>query len=135
MEISDRIKLGYERFNRRDWETIARGLPEHFEAIDHLDEHRERGPDALMKITTANADTAFADMRMEPLEILIMPPRGEVVDVLVRVEATAVGGTSLLEVESEVGQIWTFEAGVPVRFEQFRTWQETQEAAARLRPD
>jgi hypothetical protein len=129
VDLSDRIRLGYERFNRRDWETIARGLPDHFEAIDHLDAHRAHGPDALRTITTANADTAFADMRMEPAEVVVLPPRGEVVQVLVRVEATAIGGTSGLEIDSELGQIWTFDAGVPVRFEQFRTWEETRRAA------
>jgi hypothetical protein len=28
-----------------------------------------------------------------------------------------------------VGQIWTFEHGIPARFEQFRTWDETRRAA------
>ena len=45
VELGDRIRLGFERFNRRAWEAIARGLPEHFEAVDHLDERHARGPD------------------------------------------------------------------------------------------
>jgi hypothetical protein len=129
MEIHERIRLGYERFNRRDWDAVARGLPETFEAVDHLDARSARGPNALREITTANADTAFPAMTMEPVEILVMPDPDGRERVLVRVIATGRGGTSGLEVQDEVGQIWTFEGGVPVRFEQFRTWEETQRAA------
>ena len=131
VDIAERIRLGYERFNRRDWETIARGLPQHFEAIDHMDEQRARGPNALMEITTANGDTAFAELRMEPVEIAVLPPRGEVVEALVKVFVTASGEASGVRLDSECGQIWTFERGVPVRFEQFRTWEETRRAAGR----
>jgi hypothetical protein len=129
MEIGDRLKLGFERFNRRDWEAIARGLPDHFEAIDHLDEHRAVGPYALKEITTANADSAFASLRMEPAEILMAPGNGDRIQVLVRVTTTGSGDTSGITLEDEVGQIWTFEDGIPIRFEQFRTWDEARAAA------
>jgi hypothetical protein len=129
MEISDRIRLGYERFNRRDWETIARGLPDHFEAIDHLDERRAAGPNALKEVTTANGDTAFAELRMEPVEILTVAESADRVLAVVRVAATGSGENSGISVSGEVGQVWTFEHGIPVRFEQFRTWDETRRAA------
>ena len=129
MDLSDRIKLGYERFNRREWEAISAGLPDDFEAVDHLDERRARGSDALQRITNANADMAFADMKMEPMETLVRPARGESVDVLVRVQTTATGEASGMPLTDEVGQIWTFERGVPVRFEQFRTWEDAKRAA------
>jgi hypothetical protein len=129
VDLSDRIKLGYERFNRREWEAIAAGLPDDFEAVDHLDERRARGSDALQRITNANADMAFADMKMEPMETLVRPARGESVDVLVRVQTTATGEASGMPLTDEVGQIWTFERGVPVRFEQFRTWEDAERAA------
>ena len=130
MDLPDRIRLGYERFNRRDWEVIAQGLPDQFEAIDHLDERRARGSHALERITKANADMAFADMKMDPVEILVLPERGELIEVLVRVATTATGEASRMPLADEVGQIWTFERGVPVRFEQFRTWADAQAAAA-----
>jgi hypothetical protein len=129
VEIDERIRLGFERFNRRDWDAIARGLPDHFEAVDHLDERQARGPNAFEEITTANGDLAFEDLRMEPSEIVALPARGERVEVLVRILASASGGTSGVPVDSELAQIWTFEAGVPVRFEQFRTWDQARRAA------
>ncbi len=27
MNIADRIRLGFDRFNARDWEAVTRGLP------------------------------------------------------------------------------------------------------------
>jgi hypothetical protein len=36
VNLADRIRLGFERFNERDWESLARGLPEDFEAVDHV---------------------------------------------------------------------------------------------------
>jgi hypothetical protein len=129
VELGDRIRLGFERFNRRDWEAIARGLPEHFEAVDHLDERHARGPRAFEEITTANGDLAFEDLRMEPSEIVALPAPGDRVELLVRIFASASGGTSGVPVDSELAQVWTFERGVPVRFEQFRTWDEARRAA------
>ena len=130
MEIEERIRLGYERFNRRDWDSIARGLPETFEVIDHLDEQRGTGPNAFREVTTANGDLAFEDLRMEPVEIKVLPEQGNRVAVLVRIHASASGGASGVPVDSELAQIWTFERGVPARFEQFRTWDEAAAAAA-----
>ena len=129
MEIPDRVRLGYERFNRRDWETIARGLPDHFEAVDHLDERRAVGPNALKEVTTANGDTAFAQLLMEPMEILTVAVSAERVLAVVRVAAMGSGENSGISISGEVGQIWTFEHGIPVRFEQFRTWEETRRVA------
>jgi hypothetical protein len=131
VDLADRIRLGFDRFNAREWHLVARGLPEHFEAIDHLDEHSARGPKALEEITTANADTAFSRMRMEPVEIRALPADGERVLVVVRVIASASGETSGVPVDSELAQVWTFDRGVPVRFEQFRTWDEALAAANR----
>jgi hypothetical protein len=131
VNLADRIRLGFDRFNARDWDLIARGLPDRFEAVDHLDERRARGPDAFRQITTANGDQAFADLRMEPSEIIVLPAKGDRTDVLVRILASASGGTSGVPVDSEVAQVWTFERGVPVRFEQFRTWKEARTAAGR----
>jgi hypothetical protein len=131
VNLADRIRLGFDRFNRRDWEAIARGLPEDFEAVDHLDEQSARGPQAFREITTANGDLAFADLRMEPTEIVPLPARGDRVNVVVRILATASGGTSGVPVDSELAQVWTFESGVPVRFEQFRTWDEALAAAGK----
>jgi hypothetical protein len=100
VNVADRIRLGFDRFNRRDWEAIARGLPEHFEAVDHLDEQSARGPHAFREITTANGDLAFADLQMEPTEIVPLSAQGERVIVVVRILATASGGTSGVPVDS-----------------------------------
>ena len=131
MEIADRVRSGYEIFNRRDWDAIARGLPEDFEAVDHVavDERRARGPYALREITNAAGDSVFADMRMEVIEVDVVSNVNSVVHAIVRVRATASGGRSGAPVSGEVTQIWTYEADVPKRFEQFRTWDEARQAA------
>ena len=125
------MRRGYDLFNQRAWDRLARGFPEDFEAIDRVppDELRLRGPNALRQITEANGDTAFTDLRMEPLEIRVADPEGDVVQIAVRVRATASGEASGIDLQDEIGQTWTFEAGVAVRMEQFRTWDEALAAA------
>ena len=132
MDIGDSIRLGYERFNRRDWDAIARGLPEDFEAIDWvpIDELRTHGPRALEEITKANGDTAFADLRMDVVDVVTVTRDDGAVQALVRIAAAASGGASGAPVEAEIAQVWTFEAGVPKRFEQFRTWEEAEQAVS-----
>ena len=132
MDAVDAIKRGFGHFNRRDWDAIARGLPEDFEAIDRapVDVLRARGPYALKTITDANGDTAFADLRMEVLEAFTVELRTDVVLVVVRVAASARGGESGAPVEGEIGQVWTFDGGVPRRCEQFPTWEQARRAAA-----
>jgi hypothetical protein len=131
MNIDDSIRRGYELFNRREWDRIARAFPADFEAIDRVppDERRAHGPNALREITEANGDTAFADLRMEVAEVEVAAPPGERVIAAVRIHATASGGASGVGVESEIGQAWTFDAGVVTRMEQFRTWEEARAAA------
>lgn len=131
MNIADRVRSGYEIFNRRDWDAVARGLPDDFEAIDHVavDERRARGPYALREITNAAGDSAFANLKMEALQIEVVSHEDSEVQAVVRVGASASGGRSGAPVSSEVGQIWTYEAGVPKRFEQFRTWEDACRAA------
>jgi SnoaL-like domain len=130
MEIADRVRSGYAIFNRRDWDAIARGLPEDFEAIDHVavDERHTRGPNALREITDAAGDSVFAGMKMEPLEVEVVGDGSGVVWAVVRVGASASGGRSGAPVSGEVWQVWTYEADVPKRFEQFLTREEARQA-------
>jgi hypothetical protein len=120
--LADRIRLCFELFNARDWDLVARGLPEEFEAVDHLDERSARGPTALKEITAAKRRCGLRQSPDEPLEIHSLPADGERVQVVVRVLASA---------SSELAQVWTFDGGVPIRFEQFRTWDEALAAAGR----
>jgi hypothetical protein len=133
MDIADRIRLGYERFNKREWDAVARGLPDDFEAVDHVpvDERQAHGPRALEVITKANGDSAFGDLTMEVLDVATVIRGDGLVFALVRIAAAARGGSSGAPVESEIGQIWTFREGVPTRFEQFRTWDEARQAAGK----
>jgi ketosteroid isomerase-like protein len=136
MNLADRIRVGFDRFNRRDWGGVSRGLPDDFEAVDHVppDELRARGPDALKQITDANGDTAFADLRMEVLEVSIVGEDGDLVRAAVRVWAAGSGDASGAPVAAEIGQLWTFVNGVATRMEQFRTWEEARRAAGGLSP-
>jgi hypothetical protein len=71
------IRRGYELFNERDWDRLARWFTEDFEAVDRVppDERRANGPNALREITEANGDTAFADLEMEVLEVELATQR------------------------------------------------------------
>jgi hypothetical protein len=136
MEIADRIRLGYERFNQRDWDAVAHGLPDDFVAVDRVpvDERTEHGPRALEMITKANGDTAFADLRMDVVDVETIERDGGVVVALVRIAATASGGSSGAPVNGEIGQVWTFEDGTPRRFDQYGTWDEARQAASSTAP-
>jgi ketosteroid isomerase-like protein len=131
VNLADRIRLGFDRFNERDWEALQRGLREDFEAIDRVppDELHARGPDAMRQITEANGEVAFADLRMEVLEIEVRELGEDRALTLVRIHAAASGGASGAPVDAEIGQLWTFEDGVATRMEQFRTWEEARRAA------
>lgn len=120
------MRIGFERFNRRDWEAIARALPDDFEAVDRVppDELRVRGPDALRSITEANGDTAFAGLRMTVTEIRVVELGQGRAHVVARVAARASGEASGVPLEGEIAQVWTYEGEVPRRFEQFRSWDE-----------
>jgi hypothetical protein len=131
MDIADRVRWGFEIFNRRDWDAVARGLPEDFEAIDHVavDERHAHGPYALREITNSAGDSALADLRMEATEVEVVSREGGEVQAVTRVAASASGGRSGAPVSGEIGQLWTFVGGVPKRFEQFRSWEEARRAA------
>jgi SnoaL-like domain len=131
VKLADRIRFGFERFNERDWDALARGLPEEFEAIDHVppDVLRARGPGAMRQITEANGDLAFTDLRMKPVEVEVLAGTGDRALAVVRITATASGGASGAPVDAEIGQLWTFEDGIAIRMEQFRTWEEARRAA------
>ncbi len=131
MNYEDAIRAGFELFNRREWDRLARGFPDDFVAIDRVppDELTIRGPDALRQITEANGDTAFAGLRVEAVELRTAHSADDVTRVAVRVRAAATGSTSGVDLQGEIGQAWTFRAGVAIRMEQFRTWDETLAAA------
>ena len=131
MSLEEAIRRGFELFNARDWDRLALALPADFEAIDRVppDALVVRGAQALRQITEANGDTAFAGLRMDPVEIRTAPSDDDVMRVAVRVRAVASGESSGVALEDEIGQTWTYRAGVPVRMEQFRTWEETLAAA------
>ncbi len=130
MDYADRIRIGFERFNRRDWDAVAQGLPEDFVAIDHVaPEKREAtGPHALRTITSAAGDSVFDEMHMEVTDVEIVDGDSGEVHAVCRVAAKASGGASGVPVSGEVVQIWTFREGSPSRFEQFRTREEASRA-------
>ena len=125
------IEAGFAAFNRRDWDTIADGLPQHFEFHDNVppDAIVERGPYAMKAITDANGDMAFAGLQMNPIEIELLASADDRTQVLVRVSASAAGGSSAAPVRAEIAALWTLENGTLVRIEQFRSWDDARDAA------
>jgi hypothetical protein len=131
VDLERAIRRGFELFNERNWDVLARGFPDDFEATDHIppDGLRTRGPYALREITEAAGDRAFADLRFEPLEIITdeRPPNGA--NVRVRVATKGSGGSSGVPVQAEIAQLWRYEGGIPKRMDQYRTWDEACRAA------
>jgi hypothetical protein len=131
VNVEEGIRRGYELFNRREWDRLARGFPEDFEAIDRVppDARHALGPGALREITEANGDNAFADLRMEATEVRVAVLDDGLTHAVVRVHAAGSGGASGAPVQGEVGQFWAFEGDRAIRMEQFRTWDEALAAA------
>lgn len=53
LDLARQLEIGFERFNRREWDAIAAALPDDFEAIDHStpDVRRSCGRNALRDLT------------------------------------------------------------------------------------
>jgi hypothetical protein len=125
------MKAGFAAFNRRDWDAIARGLPDDFEFHDKVppDALVMRGPYAMRDVTEANGDLAFAGLVMEVAALETIELDGDRTQILVRVRTSAAGGHSETPVSAELGQLWTLVDGAPIRAEQFRSWAEAHAAA------
>ncbi len=130
MNFEDAIRAGFELFNRRDWDRIAGGcLTTSRWSTTFRPAAIAHGARVRCENTEAAGDDAFADLRMEALEVRAAEPQGDLTRVAVRIRATASGGTSGVAVESEIGEVWVFRKDAAIRMEQFRTWDETLAAA------
>jgi ketosteroid isomerase-like protein len=82
-----------------------------------------RGPEAMRQNLDRIAD-AFDLVTFEPLEFV---HRGDLV--AIRVGVTARGASTGLELDAEVGQLWTLRDGQAIGLDIFPTWAEARSAA------
>ena len=108
------VALGYELFNRGDWESTLDGLHEDVEWVDHpdlLEADTHRGREAVREFWRRFFE-AWESARMDPEEIV---EQGDVVRV--RVHFTGHGRVSGLETDFRYDAFWTFRGGLIARVE------------------
>ncbi len=123
----ERFKTGFEAFSRGDLETAFQYIAPDFELLDHViieDTSGQSGPEAFVE-NRGRLLEAFENVTYEPLEFVEFDG-----GMLVRVHATARNArTTGMDLELEVGHVWTIRDGLGVRLEIFPTWTQAREAA------
>jgi hypothetical protein len=124
------ITRTYEAVQKGDLETLHEQLSELLSPqfvigeriVPEAAPHKE-GPDALV----ANADhfaEVFGDVHWRALEILDLEDR-----VLVRVHVEGTAGHTALQIDEDIGHLFTMENGLATRLDIYRTWREARAAA------
>jgi ketosteroid isomerase-like protein len=119
------LRLGYEAFNRRDWDAAFRGAdPDiEFKTADRVtNPGTYRGAEEVRRF--------FEDL-FEPFEEVVSEPqeffqRGNQIVVFVTVRSRPTGSTGV--VENRIGHLWTMQNGKVVRFEIFPEREKALEA-------
>jgi ketosteroid isomerase-like protein len=120
------LRLGYEAFNRGDWDAAFRAAHPDFElkTADRVtNPGTYRGPEAARRF--------FEDL-FEPFEEVVSESQeffqqGNQIVVFVTVRSRPTGSIGV--VENRIGYLWTMQDGMVVRFEIFPERQKALEAA------
>ena len=117
------MRDAFAAFARGDEDALLSRLSDDFEVHDSMvveDTTRERGPGAMRRNLERIAE-AFERVDYEPVEFLDLDGK-----ILVRVRVRARGASSELDVETEVGQLWTMRGLQATRLEVFASWAEAR---------
>lgn len=120
------LRIGYEAFNRGDWDAAFRGAHPDVElkTADRVtNPGTYRGADAVKR---------FFDDLLEPFEEIAAAPeeffeRGDKIVVYLRVRLRPRGSSAV--VENRIGHLWTMRDGKVARFEIFPERERALEAA------
>jgi ketosteroid isomerase-like protein len=120
------LRLGYEAFNRGDWDTPTRFAHPEFE-LKTADRALNRGT-----YRGAQAATRFFRDLFEPFEEVTIEPeeffqRGDQIAVYLRARLRPAGSTAV--VENRIGHLWTMREGKATRLEVFPRREDALEAA------
>lgn len=116
----------FAAFSRGDLEGPLALIARDFVVHDRMvveDTTAARGPEA-MRQNLARIGDAFDRVTFDPVEFV---HQGDLV--AIRVAVTARGASTGLELDAEVGQLWTLRGGEAIRLDVFPTWAEARRAA------
>jgi ketosteroid isomerase-like protein len=125
-EDIERIRFGFELFERGDLEAAMEYFDPDFELNDHIipeDTTKGRGPEALVA-QLENLSEVFDEVHYELREFVDLGDR-----VVVRVGVYARAQQTGIEFSQEVGQIWCVRGGLATRLDVFASWEEACQAA------
>jgi uncharacterized protein len=120
------LRIGYEAFNRGDWDATTRFAHPEFEL-----KTAERVPNPGTYRGPEEARRFFEDL-FSPFEEMVVEPeeffeRGDQIAVFVLVRLKPTGSSAV--VENRIGHLWTMREGKASRLEVFPRREEALEAA------
>jgi ketosteroid isomerase-like protein len=120
------LRVGYDAFNRGDWEAVLNFAPPGFE-LETTD--RVTNPGTYRGREEARR---FLEDLFEPFEEVVVEPEqflenGDMILVLVRVRSRPSGSSAV--VDNRIAHLWTVEDGAIVRMQIFAARSEGFEAA------
>lgn len=125
-ERTDWMRGVFEEFTAGDPDALFSRLTDDFVVADAMvveDTTSARGPDALRQ-NLARIAEAFERVDYELREFVEVGDR-----VLIRVGVRARGASSALDLDAEVGQVWTMRGDQAERLEVFGSWEDARRAA------
>jgi uncharacterized protein len=120
------LRVGYEAFNRGDWDAAARFAHPEFElkTADRVpNPGTYRGPEEARRFFE-DLFAPFEEMVVEPEEFF---ERGDQIAVFVLVRLRPTGSSA--QVENRIGHLWTMREGKASRLEVFPRREDALEAA------
>jgi ketosteroid isomerase-like protein len=120
------LRLGYEAFNRGDWDAATH--------LAHPDFELQTADRAVNRGTYRGAEVArrfFADL-FEPFDEIVIEPeefyeRGDQIAVFLRVRLRPTGSSAFME--NRIGHLWTMREGKIARLAVFPRREDALEAA------
>ena len=124
-ENVEKLRVGYEAFNRGDWDAATR--------LAHPDFELQTADRAVNRGTYQGAEAArrFFEDLFEPFEEIVIEPeefheRGDQIAVFLRVRLRPTGSSAF--VENRIGHLWTMREGKVARLAVFPRREEALEA-------
>ncbi len=127
-ENVETLRIGYEAFNRGDWQALERMLDPDIEmdlSEVFLDRPRLHGTDELRAFFASEIPETWGGFQAEPVELIDATDD----QILVIVGVTGRGRRSGLETAGQFGHLWTFREGLLLRMRAYRDAREALEAA------
>jgi hypothetical protein len=126
-QFRDAFLAGNEAFNRRDFDTAFAGLAPDCEwySVAYATERVLVGPEQVSRFFEQEIFGTFPDWRTDPVHFLQAEDGVYVVLLLGR----GTGGASRAPTRLDLAEVWELREGVPVRVQEYPTWEEALSTA------